>query len=310
MTLQQLEYIVAIAEHGQFQKAADACDVTQPTLSSMVQKLEEELGVKIFDRRQKPIVATAVGSTIVQQARQMLAQARRLRESIDEEHQSMSGVFRMAVLPTIAPYLIPRFFPLIAQRFPQLDLRITEMRTADIRRAMAKGEIDAAILARVEDLDQFQVETLFYEQYFVYVSPENSLKNLSTIRTADLRDASLWLLDEGHCFRDQLIKFCQLKGASYSQKAYKLGSIETFMRIVESGTGATFIPELCTLQLSEAQRQLVRPFAVPVPTREVIMLTSQDFVRQTLLRLLIDTIVESVPKEMRRLTVAQKQIPL
>lgn len=308
MTLQQLEYIVAIADHQQFQKAADACDVTQPTLSSMVQKLEEELGVKIFDRRQKPIVPTAVGNVILEQARLMLAQARRLRESVDEEQHAMSGTFRIAVLPTIAPYLIPRFFPNIAKRFPQLDLRIKEMRTADIRRALAKGEIDAAILARADHLEEFSIETLFFEQYFVYVSPDNQLNELSSIRTSDLKDASLWLLDEGHCFRDQLVKFCQLKGASHSQKAYKLGSIETFMRIVEQGVGATFIPELCTLQLTAEQRKLIRPFAVPVPTREVIMMTASDFVRHTLLDALNATIRDSVPASMLRLSVAQKHI--
>lgn len=308
MTLQQLEYIVAVAEHRHFLKAAEACDVTQPTLSSMVQKLEEELGIKIFDRKQKPIVATEVGEIVIAQARQLLVQAQQIRESVEEECNTLSGTFRIGVLPTIAPYLIPRFFPHISREFPKLDLRITEMKTRDIKQALLKGEIDAGILAQIEGLEEFDVTTLFFEQYFVYAAAGSCLHNTSSIRTEDLRDAALWLLDEGHCFRDQLVKFCQLKSASYSQRTYKLGSIETFMRIVESGVGATFIPELCTFQLSPAQRELVRPFAVPVPTREVVMLTSKDLVRKSLFRLLVEEVRKSVPQDMLKLTKAQKSI--
>lgn len=308
MTLQQLEYIVAVAEHRHFLKAAEACDVTQPTLSSMVQKLEEELGIKIFDRKQKPIVPTEVGEIVIAQARQMLAQAQQLRESVEEECNTLAGTFHVGVLPTVAPYLIPRFFPHISRAFPQLDLRIIEMKTRDIKQALLKGEIDAGILALTEGMEEYDATTLFYEQYFVYAAADSCLHNASSIRTDDLRDAALWLLDEGHCFRDQLVKFCQLKGASHSQRAYKLGSIETFMRMVESGMGATFIPELCTFQLSEAQKELVRPFAVPVPTREVVMLTSKDLVRKSLLRLLVEEIRKCVPADMLKLTKAQKSI--
>lgn len=308
MTLQQLEYILAVEEHRHFLKAADACRVTQPTLSSMVQKLEEELGVKIFDRRQKPILPTPIGKIVLADARRILADARRLQERLDEERGAMRGTFRIGILPTIAPYLLPRFFPELARRHPDLDLRIAEMKTADIKRALLRGELDAGILARLDEMDDFAATTLFYEQYFVYVAPDNPLHHLSSIHTDDLRNAPLWLLDEGHCFRDQLVKFCRLKGADHSRRAYSLGSIETFMRIVESGMGATFIPELCTQQLSPQQRQLVRPFAMPVPTREIVTLTAPDFVRQRLLRLLADCIRQSVPPHMLTLSRAQRSI--
>ncbi|RRD80895.1 LysR family transcriptional regulator [Alloprevotella sp. OH1205_COT-284] len=308
MTLQQLEYVVAVAEHRHFLKAAEACDVTQPTLSSMIQKLEEELGIKIFDRKQKPIVTTSMGENIVEQARLMLRQVKNLRDSIAEEKQSLNGTFRIGILPTIAPYLIPRFFPRITRKYPHLDLRITEMKTHTIKQSLDRGEIDAGILAQLDGMDEYETNPLFFEQYFVYVSDANPLHNLPSVRTTDLRDQPLWLLDEGHCFRDQLVKFCHLKGAIHSQKAYKLGSIETFMRMVESGMGATFIPELCTLQLSPAQQQLVRPFAVPVPTREVVMLTSKDIVRRSLLRILVEEIRQSVPSDMLKLSKTQKRL--
>ena len=294
MTLQQLEYVVALADHGQFLKAAEACEVTQPTLSSMIQKLEEELGAKRFDRRSKPVVPTAVGRVVVEQARELLSGARRLRDRVDEQQNAVSGEFRVAVLPTIAPYLLPRFLPEFSRKYPQVDLQISEMKTADVKRALVKGEIDA--------------DTLFYEQYFVYSSQSSELHTRDSVRTTDLREVPLWLLDEGHCFRDQLVSFCHLKTALRSQRSYHLGSIETFMRIVESGMGATFIPELCTLQLSDEQRALVRPFAVPVPTREIVLLTATDFVRDSLKRLLIDEIRSAVPESMHRLSHAQKSI--
>ena len=308
MTLQQLEYVVAVAEHRHFLKAAEACRVTQPTLSAMVQKLEEELGVKIFDRRQKPLALTPVGGLVVEQARQMLAQARTLRERIDEAAHSLGGVLRIGVLPTIAPYLIPRCYAQLGAQLPQLELHIAEMKTADIKAALIRGDLDAGILAQIDGLEEMETHTLFYEQYFVYASPESPLHGHSSVRTADLRTTPLWLLDEGHCFRDQLVKFCQLKGAEESQRCYKLGSIETFMRMVESGVGATFIPELCVMQLPESRRSLVRPFAVPVPTREVVMLTAPDFVRRTLLERIIDIIRNSLPHEMLRLNVSQKSV--
>ena len=271
MTLQQLEYVVALADHGQFLKAAEACDVTQPTLSSMIQKLEDELGAKLFDRRSKPVVPTVVGRIVVEQARELLNGARRLREQVDEQQSTVCGEFSVAVLPTIAPYLLPRFLPEFSRKYPQIDLQISEMKTADVKRALLKGEIDAAIVAQLSELP-------------------------------------LWLLDEGHCFRDQLVSFCHLKSARRSQRSYHLGSIETFMRMVESGLGATFIPELSTFQLSEEQKRLVRPFAVPVPTREIVLLTAQDFVRESMRRLLVDEIRAAVPPSMHRLTHAQKSI--
>ena len=149
----------------------------------------------------------------------------------------------------------------------------------------------------------------FFEQYFrISRLPQQRIARRDSIRTADLREVPLWLLDEGHCFRDQLVNFCHLKSARRSQRSYHLGSIETFMRMVESGLGATFIPELSTFQLSEEQKRLVRPFAVPVPTREIVLLTAQDFVRESMRRLLVDEIRAAVPPSMHRLTHAQKSI--
>lgn len=305
MTIQQLEYILAVDQFRHFAKAAEHCRVTQPTLSAMIQKLEEELGVKLFDRTVQPVCPTAIGAKVLLQARTILSHASQVKEIISEEQRSLTGTFRLAVLPTIAPYLLPRFFPQFMEKYPDLDIRVTEMKTPDIRQALHDGEIDAAIIAtRMEDSTLSEVP-LFYEQFYGYVSRKEPLFKHDVIRTSDITGERLWLLDEGHCFRDQLMRFCQMEAVKIHQMAYRLGSMETFMHMVESGKGITFIPELAVLQLSAEQKELVRPFAIPRPTRQVMLVTSKDFIRNNLLRALTDEIQTAVPKEMLSLQAVQ-----
>ena len=308
MTLQQLEYIMAVYRHKHFAKAAEACNVTQPTLSSMIQKLEEELGVKIFDRKRQPILPTPIGQHIIDQGWEILQHAKQLKSSVDEEKHSLSGTFRVGILPTIAPYLIPRFFPQLMQRYPELDIRIREMQTHEIKKALEQGDIDVGILAELEGMGEFETIHLFYEQFFGYVAKNDPLYINKVIHTADLKGEYLWMLDEGHCFRDQLVKFCQLKEAKQSQKAYSLGSIETFMRIVENGKGITFIPELAIFQLADSQKELVRPFAIPIPTRDIVIINNKNFVRHTIRQLFIVSIQKAVPADMLKLKQIQQRV--
>lgn len=308
MTLQQLEYILAVNQFRHFAKAAEYCRVTQPTLSAMIQKLEEELEAKIFDRSQQPVCPTPVGTRIIEQAHQVLVEAGRIKNIIEEEKHSLTGTFKLGILPTIAPYLLPRFFPQLMKKYPELDIRVVEMKTNDIKRALQTEEIDAGIVASLNGMDDFFQTPLFYEQFYAYVSREDTLWDHNVIRTSDLTGEQLWLLDEGHCFRDQLVRFCQLKAARASQLAYHLGSMETFMRMVESGKGVTFIPELAVLQLGEVQKELVRPFAIPCPTRQIVMLTNRNFIRSTLKEALTQEIQKAVPKEMLTLKATQVAI--
>lgn len=305
MTLQQLEYILAVNQFRHFAKAAEYCRVTQPTLSAMIQKLEEELDTRIFDRSQQPVCPTPVGIHIIEQAQNILVQANRIKNIIEEEKHSLTGTFKLGILPTVAPYLLPRFFPQLMKKSPDLDIRVVEMKTNDIKKALQTGEIDAGIVASLAGMEELQQTPLFYEQFFAYVSREDALFNNEVIRTSDLNGEQLWLLDEGHCFRDQLVRFCQMKSARASQLAYHLGSMETFMRMVESGKGVTFIPELAVLQLGNAQKELVRSFAIPCPTRQVVLLTNKNFIRHTLLEVLVKEIKLSVPKEMLSLKATQ-----
>ena len=306
MTLQQLEYIMAVARYGHFGRAADACNVTQPTLSAMIGKLEEEIGAKLFDRNRQPICPTIVGERVISQAREVLAQADAIKDIVLEEKQTLSGIFRIGILPTIAPYLLPRFFPQLMKKYPKLDIRVREMKTHEIKEALIQGDIDAGVLATIEGLEDYEQTTLFYEKYVGYVSRQDSLFNKEVIRTSDVAGSpELWLLDEGHCFRDQMVRFCQMKSAQTSQLAYNLGSMETFMRMVESGMGITFIPDLAVQQLGESQKELVRPFAIPVPTRQLILITNRNFIRKKLLEVVVNDIQASVPKAMLRLGAGQ-----
>lgn len=308
MNLQQLEYILAVDKLRHFAKAAEYCNVTQPTLSAMIQKLEDELNAKIFDRSTQPVQLTPIGKKIIEQARNVVHQTSLIKDLVKESEQSLSGIFRIAVLPTIAPYLLPRFFPEMMESYPTLDIRVIEMKTPNCLTALQTGEIEAAIIAGPAEGKEFLSTPLYYESFFGYVSAKEAIYKKDVIRSSEISGEKLWLLDEGHCFRDQLMRFCQLKPAQSCQIAYRLGSMETFMRMVESGKGMTFIPGLAIEQLNKEQRKLVRPFAIPQPTRQIYIITRTDFVRHAVLNMLIDKIKAVVPQEMLTLQNGQKVV--
>lgn len=308
MNIQQLEYILAVDQFRHFAKAAEHCRVTQPTLSMMIQKLEDELGVKLFDRNVQPVRPTPSGRKVIDQARIVLQQTALIKDIVNEEEQSLKGTFRLSVLPTIAPYLLPRFFQQLAEEHVDLDVRVQELQTTPTITALINGDIDAAVIASYPLEQQLQGETLFYEQFFGYVSRNETIFKNELMRTSDISGERLWLLDEGHCFRDQLMRFCQMDKVKINQAAYRLGSMETFMRMVESGNGITFIPELAVMQLSNEQNELVRPFAIPKPTREIVFITRKDFIRHSIGNILKEAIKKSVPKEMLTLKANQRVV--
>ena len=308
MTLQQMEYIVAVYRLRHFAKAAEHCGVTQPTLSAMIQKLEQELGVKLFERSSQQVVPTAIGRLVVEQAWRVISRARKIKDIVEDERNALSGVFRIGILPTIAPYLLPRFFTRLMEEYPDIDFRVSEMKTADCKKALARGEIDVAIIVSLGEIEGMEQDSLYFEQFIAYVSESDSLFQSKSIRSADLPGHFLWLLDEGHCFRDQLVKFCNIKSACDSKLTYSLGSIETFMRMVEAGQGITFIPELALDQLTESQKRLVRPFAIPIPTREVVLLTTKTFVRKGIKQMMINEIRDSVPQRMLKMNNTDQRV--
>lgn len=308
MTLQQLEYIIAVDRYRHFTKAAEKCFVTQPTLSAMIQKLEEELDVKIFDRNRQPIAPTAIGAHIIQQAKEILVQVENVKNIIQEQKGEISGDFHIGILPTIAPYLLPRFFRDMVKKYPKLNITVSEMKTPEIKRALLTGEIDAGILAQLNDMEMYNQTHLYYEEFYAYVAQKNILFEKKTIKSSDLKGEMLWLLDEGHCFRDQVVRFCNINANRSVNLTYRLGTTETFMRMVERGDGVTFVPELALEQMSDMQKMLVRSFAIPTPARQIIVLTDKKFIRHSLVDALCAEIQNSIPASMHKLKPTQVKI--
>lgn len=305
MTLQQLEYIIALAEHANFTKAADVCGVKQPTLSTMIHRLEEELGVTLFDRLKRPVETTDIGEEIVAQARVVLGEAGKITDMVQEEFHAMSGTLSIALLPTIAPFLLPLLLPSLQGAFKGVSLEIKELKTSICLEALLQRELDLAIIASEPENPLLRSRPLFYEEFLGYVSRNIKSFDKPLLHSSDVMPEDLWLLDEGHCFRDQLVRFCKLKEQSQQNISYGEGSIFGFMHMVEAGHGLTFIPQLAKRYLSSEQLKLVRPFAMPRPVRGIYLVWHKDFVRHTILNRVEETVKQSVPQEMLELELGQ-----
>ncbi|MFC4665196.1 LysR substrate-binding domain-containing protein [Falsiporphyromonas endometrii] len=301
MNIQQLEYIIALDKHRHFAKAAEDCNVTQPTLSTMVKKFELELGVDLFQRNRSAVIPTEIGVLIIDQAKRVISESRKIQAIVVEEENSMSGRIRMALLPTIAPYLMPVISDMLTKALPKVEFDFSELLTSQCLQALSDNSIDIAIIASKSEMDDLKEIPLYYEQFLGYVSKNEALFEQTSIRTNEVDGERLWLLDEGHCFRDQLVKFCNLKSFVNKHNTYRHGSMATFMSMVETGQGVTFIPELAYPRLSDAQKELVRPFAIPRPSREINLCYRGDFVRQHILNAIAETIKKAVPEEMLQL---------
>lgn len=304
MNLQQLEYILALDEYRHFGRAAEHCNVSQPTLSTMVQKLEDELGSKIFERNRAAITPTTVGRRILDQAAIILRQTALLSEIVHDETTSLGGSLSMGILPTVAPYLLPRLSPLLSKELPELSISFGEMLTEECVEALQTGQIDMAIIA-LDEFPELKTSELYFEEFFGYVSSTLPIYQEQTIRSSEVDIEQLWLLDEGHCFRDQLLKFCHLRQALKPRYSYRKGSLQTFIHMVEHGQGMTFIPELCKEMIAPEHQQYVRPFSLPRPCRGIYLATRKDYARQTLAEALIKLVRQAVPERMHRLQAGQ-----
>lgn len=296
MTLQQMEYIVAVDKYRHFVRAAEACSVTQSTLSSMVQKLENELDVQIFDRDSHPIRPTAQGEAIITQAQVVLFHAAQLKEMVLSERQQESGKLHLGVIPTVAPYIIPRLIKSIHAHHQQVELQLMEARTAVLIEKLERAEIDVALLTTPLNNPKLLEIPLYYEKFKLYVSPDESLSAMDEVDAAALPDDHLWVLAEGHCLRNQVLNLCHRK-SRYSH-VYEAGSIDTLVKIVDENGGYTVIPELHVPLLTDGQRACVRPFRGQEPVREVSLVVRTDYIRERMLNLLADAIRSIVPEEL------------
>ena len=296
MTLQQLEYIVAVDEHRHFVRAAESCGVTQSTLSSLIQKLETELDVVIFDRACHPIEPTALGREIIAQARVVLYNASQMEELVSTHKEMAVGNISLGVASTIAPFILPRLFSYMQKNHPDVVLHVEEARVETLKAKLQRAELDVAILAMPVAEDNLLEIPIFRERYVAYVSSECDLYNSMELDTQTLRADDIWVLGESYCPNVEQFPFCVRDISSVS--IYAAGSIETLMRIVDENGGYTIIPELQLQLMSDVSRNNVRKLYNPVPGREVAFVVRRDFVRQRMLNILADAIKSIIPEEM------------
>jgi LysR family transcriptional regulator, hydrogen peroxide-inducible genes activator len=302
MTFIQLEYIVAVDTWRHFSTAAEKCFVTQPTLSMQIQKLEEELGVKIFDRSKQPVIATEAGAEIIDQARKILGEKNVIHEIIQQKKGVLTGELRIGIIPTLAPYLLPLFVQSFNRKYPNVKLIVNEMMTEFIISRLRQGRIDVGILVTPLQENGIKEHVLFYEELLAYVSKKNAAFKKQYVLAQDIDPNKLWLLEEGHCFRSQIVNLCELRKASESGShfEYEAGSIETLRKMVDLNDGITILPELTTLDLNPRQKQLLRQFRKPAPMREVSIVVHRDFVKKRLIEALKEEITAAVPEKIRK----------
>ncbi|MBN8788341.1 MAG: LysR family transcriptional regulator [Terrimonas sp.] len=302
MTFVQLEYIVALDNYRQFTLAAESCFITQLTLSMQIQKLEEELGIMIFDRTKQPVATTEMGKEIIKQAKVILAQKQAMHELVQSKKGIVAGELKLGIIPTLAPYLLPLFIQNFASKYKQVKLIVSEMTTDNIIKSLTEGSIDAGILVTPLQKSGIKEYPLFYEELVAYVSRKNALYEKNYVLAQDIDPNKLWLLEEGHCFRSQIENLCELRKMSTagSHFDYETGSIETLRRMVDLNDGITILPELATLDMPAKQLQLIRQFKKPVPMREVSIVVQRDFVKKRLIDALKNEIIQSIPDKIKK----------
>jgi len=313
-TLTQLAYAVAVDAHRHFGRAAAACGVTQPTLSMQIGKLERALGITLFERGRSPVTPTEAGRRVVAQARVALREAARVREVCAAAGDDIAGELRLGVIPTLAPYLLPRLLPALVERHPRLALVIEERVTDDVLAGLRGGALDAALVATPAAADDVVETVLFREPFVAYVGAGHRLAGRTTITPADLSLDDLWLLAEGHCFRAQAVRLCgQRAGHGARSRAtgdaaaactattrFESGNLETLKRLVERGIGMTLLPALAAADLAPSQQALVRPFAAPAPSRDVRLARPRASTRAHLVEAFAAALRRSLPEDVRQ----------
>lgn len=304
MTLQELRYLVALAEKGHFARAAEACHVGQPTLSMQLKKLEEYLGVTLFERNKHHLQATPIGEQIIEQARMALAIVAQIKDLARRGHDPMDGPMRLGVIPTLGPYLIPHLLPGIRHRFPDLHLFLREDLTAHLLERLRQGRLDALLLALPLRGDDIETLPLFRESFVVALPATHRLAARRHVEQADLAHENVLLLEEGHCLRDQALSICGEQGTEQREEL-KATSIETLRQMVAAGVGCTLLPRLASLPGAGSVRDgtvQIRPFNAPQPTRTIGLAWRRNYPRTTTVRTLGALIAESLPPEVERVT--------
>ncbi len=294
VNLQHLQYFVALAEHGQYRAAAQHCHISQPALSMAIKSLEDELDVPLINRLTKPLQLTAQGELYYQQAKKVLYEYHTMLQ-LQPHDQARVISLRLGVIPTVAPYLVPRFLGQFMEEHPKLELKVEEIQTEIILDKISKNELDLGILVTPLEAKSLQFEVLYYEEFFVYT--EQAISK-DYVMTSDIDPNGLWLLEEGHCMRDQMLQLCALREQKSHQVNYRAGSIETLVNLVDQYDGITILPELSTLSFKGSRRKRLKLFYPPAPVREVSLVYHKYSVQKVLTEDLRNTVRRSVPKYM------------
>ncbi len=296
MTLQQLKYIVAIDKFRNFAKAADACEISQPTLSAMLAKLEEELDVRIFERNNKNVKPTVVGEKLLAQAKKVVMEAGRIEEIAAEEKNSLTGKLTLSIGTTIAPYILPQFIKKYTEAYPGVELVIREMKTPNMLAAIQSSDVDAAIAIAGNSQQGLYEIPLYTEKFFVYLS-ENCWRKLPVFKPENLEHEQMWIMKDAQCLRESAFSFC--KARSKGKHIYEAGSVETLVRVVDINGGFTIIPELHIPFLADSQRQNIRSIEGDfLSQRRVSLYIREDYIRERMLNSITDVLLKILPLEM------------
>lgn len=295
MTITQLKYVLAVAEHKNFTKAALHSHVTQPTLSMQIQKLEEELDIIIFDRKSKPLQLTEVGKKIIEQAKKIVAEADRMQDIVEQQKGFLGGEFRLGIIPTVAPTLLPMFLKTFAKKHPKVLLTIEELNTLDSIQQLESGYLDAAIAATPLSNPHLKERPLYYEPFVGYIPTQHRLFAKEKIDVKDLDLQDILLLEDGHCFRDGVINLCKNNSLpDFEGFKLKSGSFETLINLANEGLGMTLLPYLHTLEMGENNKIHLRHFNAPTPAREISLIQHKNLLKEHIATALYDVIVSVI----------------
>jgi LysR family hydrogen peroxide-inducible transcriptional activator len=291
MTITQLKYVLAVAEHKNFTLAAEKCFVTQPTLSMQIQKIEEELEIQIFDRTKKPIQLTEIGQKIVNQSKNIVNEADRIQDIVDQQKGFFGGEFRLGIIPTIMPTLLPMFLNNFIKKYPKVKLIIEELNTNEIIEKLKNGHLDAAIASTPLEEEKIKEVVLYFEPFVAYIPENHSSFHKSEIEIDDLNIDEILLLQDGHCFRDGILNLC--KNQNKNDKNHfqiESGSFETLVKLADEGLGTTLLPYLHTLNLNEKDKLKLKHFVEPKPAREVSLIFPKNELKIHIIDALRNTI--------------------
>jgi len=291
MTITQLQYVLAVAEHQNFTRAAQKVFVTQPTLSMQIQKLEEELDIQIFDRSKKPIQLTETGRKIVNQARNIVNESERIQDIVDQQKGFIGGEFRLGVIPTIMPTLLPMFLTNFIKKYPKVKLKIEELNTEAIIEKLKEGHLDAALAATPLELPGIKEQVLYYEPFVAFIPDGHRLSKHDKLDVDELDVDDMLLLEDGHCFKDGILNLCKAS-RNYEGDNFQLesGSFETLIKLSNEGLGMTLLPYLHTLDLRESDKSKLKMFKDPVPAREVSLIYNKSELKIQIIEALRKTI--------------------